>query len=46
MNKNITLMNHSMYLNSVGYYNDRIQNMHMLYALVLRAVDKINDLLI
>jgi hypothetical protein len=46
MNKNITFMNHSMYLNSVGYYHDRIQNLHMVYALVLRAVNKINDLLI
>lgn len=43
MNNNITLINHSMYLNSIGNHHDRIQNLHMIFALVLRAVNKISN---
>ncbi len=35
--------NHSMYLNGLGRHPDRIKNLHMLYALVIRSVNLIHS---
>ena len=35
--------NHTMYLNSIGKHPERVKNMHMLYALIIRSVNLIYD---
>lgn len=36
-------MNHSMYYQSLGKHPDRLKNMHFVYALVVRAVNRVHE---
>ena len=44
--RNTTYANHDMYYDKVGNSPDRIKNMYFLYALLIRAVNRIHDQLI
>ena len=44
--KNLSYPNHTMYLNSVGRHEDRIKNLHLLFALVVRSINLVHDQLI
>ena len=35
--------NHTMYLNGLGRYPERIKNLHMLYALVIRSINLVHS---
>ncbi len=37
--------NHAMYLNSIGYHADRLQNLHFLFAVILRAINRAEPIL-
>jgi len=39
-------MNHSMYFNSLGKHQDRLKNLHFVYALVVRAVNRVHEQLL
>lgn len=46
MDKNTTYANHDMYYEKIGMSPDRIKNMHFLYAILVRAINRIHDQLI
>jgi ERO1-like protein alpha len=46
VDKNNTYANHDMYYEKIGNSPDRIKNMYFLYALLIRAVNRIHDQLI
>ena len=39
-------MNHSMYYHSLGKHPERLKNMHFVYALVVRAVNRVHEQLL
>ena len=45
MKTNKSYANHDMYLNSVGNHEERIKNLHFIYAAVSRAVIRASNLL-
>jgi hypothetical protein len=43
---NLTYPNHQMYFDKIGGFEDRLKNLHFVYALVLRALNKVQDQLL
>lgn len=43
---NQTYPNHTMYLEKIGAHRDRLRNLHMVYALVVRAINRIDAQLV
>lgn len=39
-------MNHTKFYHNLGQHPERVKNLHLLYALTVRAVNKISDQLI
>ena len=43
---NNSFMNHSRYFNSIGQHEDRLKNLYFVYALVVRAVNRVHEQLL
>jgi ERO1-like protein alpha len=41
--RNTTYPNHEMYMQKIGAYPERLKNLHFLYALVVRAINRVHD---
>jgi ERO1-like protein alpha len=35
---NINIKNHTLYLNAIGFHEERLKNLYFIYATVLRAI--------
>lgn len=46
MDTNEFSMNHTKYYEGLGMYPDRVKNLHLLYALSVRAVNRISEQLL
>ena len=42
---NKTIVNHNMFLNTIGKYPDRLRNLYFLYAAILRAIKRAEPIL-
>jgi hypothetical protein len=46
MKSNKTFVSHERYMNTLGQYEDRLKNLHFIFAAVLRAVKKASNILV